>query len=80
MPEYMRPEEVDALLKLRSGQAARLARRGSLPATILPGGVIRFEIQELQAFLKVKPVTTPASKPDTTATLPPATKAGGARQ
>lgn len=52
MPEYLTPDEVDDLLKLPHGKAARLARRGKLPACLLPDGTIRFEAQELSAFLK----------------------------
>ena len=42
MPEYLTPEEVDAALKLRRGQSARLARRGLIPALILPDRTVRF--------------------------------------
>ena len=54
MADYLTPEEVDEQLKLRRGKAARLARRGKLPAIILPDGTIRFDSQELDTFLKAK--------------------------
>ena len=54
MAEYLTPDEVDEHLKLPRGKAARLARKGKLPACILPDGTIRFPAQELEAFLKEK--------------------------
>lgn len=51
MPEYITPDEVDALLKIRKGKAARLARRGLLPAIILPDKSIRFDRQVLLDFI-----------------------------
>ncbi len=54
MAEYLTPDDVDALLKLPRGKAARLARRGKMPACILPDGTIRFDRQQLQDFLALK--------------------------
>ena len=39
--KYIRPEQVDKLLSLPNGRCARLARRGLIPAIILPDGTIR---------------------------------------
>jgi len=52
MPDYLTPEDVDRLLKLPDGKAARMARRGLLPALILPDKSIRFDSKRLQAFLE----------------------------
>lgn len=41
--QYLLPEKVDSLLQLPRGRSARLARRGLLPAVILPDGTVRFE-------------------------------------
>jgi excisionase family DNA binding protein len=51
VPEYLTPDEVDERLKLPRGKAARMARRGKLPAMILPDGSVRFDADKLQAFL-----------------------------
>lgn len=48
---YLKPQEVDGLLRLPCGRSARLARKGLIPAIILPDGTIRFSpdiIQKLQ--------------------------------
>ncbi len=44
MPDVrlLTPEEIDDLFRFKKGRAARLARRGELPAIFLPGGDIRF--------------------------------------
>jgi excisionase family DNA binding protein len=54
MPEYLTPDEVDERLKLPHGKASRLARRGKLPALILPDGSVRFDADKLQAFLAAR--------------------------
>jgi excisionase family DNA binding protein len=54
MSEYLTPDEVDERLKLPRGKAARLARRGKLPACVLPDGTIRFPAEELESFLRTK--------------------------
>jgi len=54
MGEYLTPYQVDELLKLPRGRAARLAREGRLPACILPDGTVRFDTRGLDAFLKQK--------------------------
>ena len=51
MSDYILPREVDELLKLSPGKAARLARRGLLPAIILPDKSIRFEKTVLSNYL-----------------------------
>jgi hypothetical protein len=52
MPQFLTPDDVDRLLKLPEGKAARLARRGLLPAIILPDKSIRFEEERLRVFLE----------------------------
>lgn len=54
MSEFLTPTEVDELLKLPNGKAARLARRGLLPAIFLPDKSIRFDRARLFAFLESK--------------------------
>lgn len=51
MAEFLTPEEVDEILKLPSGKARRLAKRGRLPAVILADGTVRFDKEKLSAFL-----------------------------
>lgn len=42
MTELLTPAEVDEVLRLNPGQAQRMAKRGQLPAIVLPGGLVRF--------------------------------------
>ena len=52
MPTFLTPMEVDKLLKLSTGKAKRLAKRGKLPVVILPDGTIRFDEDVLHRFLR----------------------------
>lgn len=45
------PEEVDSWLRLPRGRARRLARKGLLPAIILPDGEVRFLRREIEEIL-----------------------------
>jgi excisionase family DNA binding protein len=54
-PKLFLPEEVDELLRLKKGQASRLARRGELPH-IQVGREIRFPADEIERLLTPKPV------------------------
>lgn len=73
MPEFLTPDDVDRLLKLPEGKAARLARRGLLPAIILPDKSIRFDEECLRVFLeglaKQRPAPRRAFKDLRTGTL-----------
>jgi predicted site-specific integrase-resolvase len=50
--ELLKPREVDLLLRLPFGRAAKFAREGKLPHVVLPDGEIRFEEAEIEALLK----------------------------
>ena len=51
MTTLLTPTDVDRLLALRPGESARLAKRGKLPALVLPNGEYRFRPQDIEAIL-----------------------------
>ena len=51
MTATMLPDEVCELLRLPMRTVSRLARRGDLPCYILPDGTLRFDADELRAWL-----------------------------
>jgi predicted site-specific integrase-resolvase len=52
--ELFKPREVDLLLRLPFGRAAKLAREGKLPHIVLPDGEIRFIKCEIETLLEQK--------------------------
>ena len=52
MERLLTPLEVDRLLQLPRGRAAKLAKAKELPANVLPTGEIRFDPERLKAWLK----------------------------
>ncbi len=61
--ELLIPEEIDNWLRFPRGRALRLARRGLLPAVMLPNGEIRFNRSDIEALLnKTEPFRRPGEE------------------
>lgn len=46
------PIEVDRLLRYPAGKCERLAKRGKIPHVVLPGGEVRFRVEDIDAILR----------------------------
>jgi hypothetical protein len=51
LPRLLTPMDVGLWLSLPVRQVERLARRGRIPAIVLPGGELAFDAAELAAWL-----------------------------
>jgi hypothetical protein len=51
LPEFIRPDELDDLLRLPQGRSKRLARYGHVPAVFLPDGTVRFARGVVESLL-----------------------------
>jgi len=59
--EYLKPAEVDQILSLPNGRAARLARKGLIPAVILPDGTIRLPANIIETLKRTPTMEVRAS-------------------
>jgi hypothetical protein len=46
--EFLKPSEVDKILRLPQGRAAKLARRGWKAGVVLPDGTVRFSRKAIE--------------------------------
>jgi len=49
--EFIKPGELDTLLRYPAGRSARLARKKLIPHVLLPDGEIRFDPQAIERWL-----------------------------
>jgi len=63
MDRFLTPGEVDELLSLQRGKAKRLAKKGVMPALILPDGTVRFNQELLRDWILRKTSSRPMASP-----------------
>lgn len=66
--------DVAELLSVSAETVLRWTRRGDLPGFRLPGGALRYRLEELEAWLEARETTSPADRAS------PDTRPGRARQ